>query len=261
MDLVQIRDMVLRRAPTTKIDDIDDMLNMVQRQDIQPLAKKPGIVNHIKAGPETVSGEANALDVTGTIYTTTYSPLLPGAVTVKVNDDAKETDDAGFEHTIDYEAGLITFDATQAGNEVTVDYTTEDSIRLTSLASDIYQITAIKQILTGGGYGEIPFLPYDDADSFGIRLYNDRLYFQGVTEGTALAFHYWKALSELGTASGQVTTPEIDARWHDLYWLGALAMLLPEKWLVQFDNRLEAYKRDIIDRDNPRGLRRQPMQW
>jgi len=260
MDLVQIRDMVLRRATGVKRDDVDDMINMAQHQYIQPVAKLPGIANFIKRGPEVVVGEANALDVTNTVYTTTHSPILPGSEAVYVGGTLREYNDSGYEHTIDYENGTVIFSAAQAA-AVTVDYTEEDSMLLTTIASDIYKITAIKEVIGAGIYGDIPFRSFEDGDRIGVRLYNDRLYFQGIPAGTPLAVHYWKTLSELGSGSGQVATPEIPAQWHDLYWLGALALLRPAEWYSQFAARLDAFTQEMTGRDTVQPARRRPIKW
>ena len=259
MDLAQIRDMVLQHAPGRKPTVVDDMINLAQRQYIQSVARLEGLTNYAKVGPYSETGEDNALDVTNTIYTATYKPFLPGTVVVYVGGVEKETTDAGFIHTIDNDAGTVTFVDAQA--DVTIDYETEDSVLKTAIASDLYRMAAVKIILSGGSYTDIPLLPYSDADHTGLRQYNDRIYFQGIVAGQMLAIQYWRKLSDLGTATGQVSTPQIDEQWHDLYWMGALSMLRPQEWMGQFLDRLDAFKRDRIDLDSPHGGRRRPIRW
>jgi hypothetical protein len=260
MDLTQIRAKIIALSGIRDVFTVDDAINQAQRQYIQPIAKLPGLANIVAPGQRTVVGEDNALDVTNTIYTTTYKPLLPGSVQVLVGGTLREDDATGYTYTIDYENGTVTFDAAQT-DAVTVNYTTENSIKLTDIAADIYLLSAVKWVNGGNRYAEIPLLPAEDSISAGLRRYNDRVYLQGYPGEMHLAVQYWRLLSDFGTATGQITTPQIAALWHDLYWVGALAVLNPTGYMALFLNRLEAYEREQHRTFNPPGARMKPMRW
>lgn len=119
--------------------------------------------------------------------------------------------------------------------------TTEDNeeVELAALAPDIYHITFI----TDNGR-EVPLLKSRDIGNYGARVYGDKLSLQGIGAGQVLAIDYEKQLKSLGLNEGEVTEPEIEEQWHDLYWLGALAMLEPERYYPVFQDRLREFKFD-----------------
>ena len=210
-------------------DEVDDALNHVQDVYIQPVALIEGRVDYTTRGEQTIIDEDNPLDTTDTVYTATWSPFKYGTnVIVKVDDVIVETDAVGFEHTVDYEAGTVTFAAPQTGN-VEVSYTAEEIVDVADFATDIYEFDMIRDLTHGLPGREVRLLrSHNLRDRSGVLLYDDQLYFREIERNRIFRFFYFRKLSRLGPGAGEVTTPEIDPRWHDLYWLGAL---------TQFDER------------------------
>ena len=177
MDLTQLRDRVfkklslIRNVPRLNADDIDDEINMAQRQYIQPAAKLQAMAE----------------------YTTTAQ---------------------------------------------------DEAALLSDIAPDIYRITQINDI-TQNYPAEVPLLKSkDSALIYGARLYAGILHLQGIAAGRRLEVAYERRLKDLGEGSLDVTTPEIDEQWHDLYWMGALALILPEMHYPLFADRLNAFRKE-----------------
>jgi len=177
MDLTQLRNRVLKKlsvvgnVPRLNADDIDDEINMAQRQYIQPVAKLQAMAE----------------------YTTTAR---------------------------------------------------DEAALLSDIAPDIYRITQISDI-TQNYPAEVPLLKSKDSDRiYGARLYAGILHLQGIAAGRRLEVAYERRLTDLGEGSLDVTTPEIDERWHDLYWLGALALIAPEMYYQLFTDRLIAFRKE-----------------
>ena len=177
MDLTQLRDRVfkklslIRNVPRLNADDIDDEINMAQRQYIQLAAKLQAMAE----------------------YTTTAQ---------------------------------------------------DEAALLSDIAPDIYRITQINDI-TQNYPAEVPLLKSKDSSLiYGARLYAGILHLQGITAGRRLEVAYEQRLKDLGEGSLEVTIPEIDERWHDLYWLGALALIVPTMYYQLFTDRLNAFRKE-----------------
>lgn len=173
MDLTQIRDRIMKITGHKDADDVDDGINMVQRQYIQPAAKL----------------------------------------------------------------------------QATAQYTTiaqDEAIPLASIATNIHEITQIRDITAGANFPiPVPLLKGKDVGGlYGARKYGDIVYLRHIRAGTVLDVAYEQRLRDLGGGAEQVTTPDIDEGWHDLYWLGALGVMMPEKHYPLFKDRLDAYNKE-----------------
>ena len=173
MDLTQIRDRIMKITGHKDADDVDDEINMVQRQYIQPAAKL----------------------------------------------------------------------------QATAQYTTiaqNEAIPLASIATNIHEITQISDITAGANFPTpVPLLKGKDVGGlYGARKYGNTVHLRHIGAGTVLSVAYEQRLQDLGGGEGRVTTPEIEERWHDLYWLGALALIIPEKHYPLFKDRLDAYGKE-----------------
>lgn len=121
---------------------------------------------------------------------------------------------------------------------------TDETVPLISIATDIYEITSINDISTGFPLN-VPLLKSKDSGAtYGARKYGDNLFLQSITAGVVLNVAYDCKLKRLGAGVDEVTTPEIEERWHDLYYLGALALIIPEKYYPLFQDRLSAFSRE-----------------
>ncbi len=267
MELTVIRDKVLTRlikmpypVDTFSVDEVDDAINYVQDTYIQPAALVQARADHTVRGDLSVEDESNALDATNTIYTATHSPFKHGTfVIVKADGTQVTSDQAGFEHTVDYETGQVVFDAAQTA-AITVTYVAEERLPLSDLAADIYEIDYIRDITRGLPGLDVSLLePYDNFRYQGVQLYNGVLKFRNIDARSVLRFYYYQRLSRLGSGPGEVDVPEIDARWHDLYWKGAIAQFDETKYPL-FMNRLSAFELERIDEVRQVPVR-QKMNW
>lgn len=110
----------------------------------------------------------------------------------------------------------------------TADYTTtkgSDSVDLSLIADDIYKINFIQDV-TSEPVG-VDILVEDDTLGYGIRLSGDTVHFQRVSAGKTFRFFYEKRLRNLGPNENETRVPDIGEDWHDLYWLGVVALLDP----------------------------------
>lgn len=146
----------------------------------------------------------------------------------------------------------------------TADYTTtkaSDSVPLSAVATDIYKINMVTEVTDGRGR-DIGLVNEDDFLSTGVRRSADTLYFQGIEAGKTVRLYYEKRLRPLGRDTGQVSTPDIDADYHDLYWLGVAGFLDPDPVQeLRFRERLGEFTalRDRATR--PRGRRVHTQPW
>jgi len=133
-------------------------------------------------------------------------------------------------------------------------YTTgqAEEIDLTDLAQDIYKIV---QVDCNGV--PLSLLNLNETDKFGVRRDGDKIYFQGVGSGKKLTFRYQAKLKELNKDN---PVPEIDEDWHDLYWLGAVA-ILDLNWYALFQERLAKFKYEMFRKNRPRGGRVRVKPW
>jgi len=168
MDLTEIRNRVMRRAGVQLVDDVDDTINMVQRQYIQPIA----------------------------------------AIHEEVEHETTEAD---------------------------------EEIDMTALASDIYRLNYIIDITHHDRGMGVPLLHESHTGKIGARRQGGKIRFVGIQAERKLFIAYHKQLKELGTMSGQVSEPEIPEQWHDLYWMGALSMFIPDYFPI-FQDRLREFK-------------------
>jgi hypothetical protein len=145
----------------------------------------------------------------------------------------------------------------------TADYVTtaeNETVKLASIAEDIYRIDSVQDV-TGSDRGpNIALLNTEDTQGYGVRREGDTVYFQGIGSGVKVRFRYQKKLKMLGTGEGQVTTPEIDERWHDLYWLGVVAMLDFNAYPF-FQDRLSMFESERDRELRPRGRRIKARAW
>ena len=252
MDLTFIRDRVYRqllRFPNSpKVDafDIDDAVNYVQDTYIQLAALKEGFADYITTGEQTITGE-KPKTTDNTTYTAAYKPFKYGTVTVYVDEEKKED---GF--TINCEDGTVVFGA--ATTDVTIDYTAHEVIDKADLASDIYKIEFIRDITNGLPGTDVAFVSSDDTLFKGVQETDGKLYFREIKAGSVYRFYYWKKLPRIGTAAGEVLTPEIPEQWHDLYWMGAVAQFIPD-YLAVFMGRLGDFASDRRDKTGQRAYR------
>jgi len=108
---------------------------------------------------------------------------------------------------------------------------------------DLYELDFVKDETHGLPGTTVSVLSPSDAQHAGIRIIGDTLYLFGQSAGNVLAFYYFRKLKDLGTATEQVTVPEIDERWHDLYWLGAVVDLVAgHARTEQFFTRLAEFR-------------------
>jgi len=136
----------------------------------------------------------------------------------------------------------------------TATYTTDgsDSININKVANDIYKINQVVD-----GKNTIPLVNVDEVDRYGIRRDGNTLHFQGISSGRELRFHYQAQLNEL---NADHTVPDIDEDWHDLYWLGAAAIIKPDMFPL-FQDRLTYFKNQMVRKDRPRGTRARVGPW
>lgn len=182
MDLVEIRNRVMRIVHNRNVDDIDAEINMVQRQYIQPVALVPGEKLH----------------------------------------------------------------TTQTANE-TID-----------LPGDAYRLNFIHDTTIADRGSNVPLLKDSDTNAYGARYHSGKLILLGIAAGRNLQIAYYRRLHDLGEGAGEVLTPGIPEQWHDLYWLGAVAMFDMDRFYILFQDRLREFKLDRINETRPYGARINP---
>ncbi len=180
MDLTEIRNRVMRRAGVQLVDDVDDEINMVQRQYIQPVAA--------------------------------------------IHEEAE-------------------YETTEADEEIV----------LTALANDIYRLNYIIDITHHDRGISVPLLHESRTEKIGARRQGSKIRFVGIQAERKLLVAYHKQLKELGTMAGQVSEPEIPEQWHDLYWMGALSMFIPDYFPI-FQDRLREFKLERKLEGKPYGM-------
>lgn len=130
-----------------------------------------------------------------------------------------------------------------AQEEATATYTTTGATEVTmaSIAPDFYELKEIYRLTPEGKRLPVSLLDSQDTARRGLRFVDGTLYIQGYDTGTQFELHYFVLLQDLG---GTHQTPQIPARWHDLYWLGAAAFLNPANPMLQatWQSRLDAYR-------------------
>lgn len=143
------------------------------------------------------------------------------------------------------------------------DYTTtaeNEAVELASIADDIYRIDSVQNVTASDRGPDICLLNAGDTQGYGVRQKGDMLYFQGLGSGIKARVHYQKRLKKLGTGEDQVLTPAIDEQWHDLYWLGAVAMLDLNAYAF-FQDRLASFKAERERELRPRGGKIKARAW
>ena len=246
--------MVMEETGVRNPDKVDAKINLAQRQYIQPVARLPGEAYYTTTAEEIVEGEKlTTLD--NLTYTSAYSPIKRGSLTLyDASGGEIEEDDANYP-TIDYDAGSIVFAIAEP--DVTADYTNVVVTTLTDIATDVYRINFIADITSGTRWDNVEMLPDFDADGPGVRLSNGKLYFHGINEDQTFLIGYHVKLTDLSATNA---TPEIDEQWHDLYWMGAVAMLNPQ-YMPMFLDRLKEFKLDRIAESRPHGRRMKVGGW
>lgn len=185
MDLTQLRERTLRGVANAQIlvtlEDVDDALNMVQRQFIQPEARM----------------EATALYVTQELDNVEYVQI-----------------------------------------------------------TDLYELRFIKDETEAQPGTDVAILNSYDSYRAGVRRFADTFYLQRMGPNRKFRFFYYQILPDLGVTSPY---PVIDERWHDLYWMGAVAHLDPTNPTMMgiFRDRLIEYRneRRRMGRRDPRIVR------
>lgn len=147
----------------------------------------------------------------------------------------------------------------------TADRTTtesDESVLLTTIASDVYRnrIDFIRNVSSTDRGPEIPLLNANNTQDYGVRISAGTVYFQGIESGVKARFYYQKKLKSLGIGTDRVTTPEIEEQWHDLYWLGAVAML-DVNYYPMFQDRLTKFKHEVERDLRPRGGKIKARVW
>ena len=237
------------------VDHVDAELNFVQRQYIQPYARLPGEAYLTTGQERNVTGEELTTADGGITYTTEYKPIRRGSLVLyEASGDEIEADATNYP-TVDYDTGTLTFSIAEP--DVTADYHNVVVADVSDVATDIYRIQFISDITTGTRWRNIPLLRDFDTGAAGIRFFNSKFYFHGVSPGRTFLVGYHKVLTDLSVAHQE---PEIDERWHDLYWLGAIAMTDPDLY-PQFVERLKAFREDRLEESRPSGQRIQPGGW
>lgn len=168
---------------------VDDEINMVQRQYIQPVAKIPGDVLHT---------------------------------------------------------------TTEADEELDV---------ATDIAADVYRLNFIRDITINERGTPVPLLMDSKTSAYGARYHNGMLFLSGVQAERDLFIAYYRRLSPLGEGAGEVIVPEIPEQWHDLYWMGAAAMIVPERFYQFFVDRLREFERERTRETRPLGSRMNVRGW
>jgi hypothetical protein len=142
--------------------------------------------------------------------------------------------------------------------------TSEDNEELdvaADIAGDVYLFNFIRDITLNNRGALVPLLKDSDASAYGARYHNGKLALLGVGEGRKLLIAYYKRLADIGEGAGEVIVPEIPEQWHDLYWLGAAAMINPERYYALFQDRLRDFKLERISESRPHGQRQKVRGW
>ena len=226
-------------------DFIDSEINFVQRQYIQPIARIEAEVYYHTSEAKQV--ESTALASTDyLVYQAEHYPIKPYSENVYIA-SVETTRGAATYPTMDYEAGTFTFPSTHA--DVTADYETLVVERTSDIATDIYELNFISDVTDGTRWPGVNLLNDFETQEPGIRRHNDRLYFHSINGERTLKIGYHKEITDLSETNA---TPEIDAQWHDLYWLGACAMIDPQYYGL-FTDRLREYKLEVLSESRPHG--------
>lgn len=148
--------------------------------------------------------------------------------------------------------GEVTYTTLEANEEIDV---------ATDLAEDVYLFNFIRDITLDNRGSPVPLLKDSDASAYGARYHNGKLAFLGVGAERKLLIAYYKRLANIGEGPNEVIVPEIPEQWHDLYWLGAAAMINPERYYGLFQDRLTEFKRERTRDTRPYGARINLRGW
>jgi len=130
------------------------------------------------------------------------------------------------------------------------------------IAADIYRLNFVRDITFSSRGRVMPLLGDSSTNAYGARYHNGRLVFVGVPAGRKLLITYYRLLTTLGEGTDEAIVPDIPEVWHDLYWLGAAAMINPERYYPLFQDRLREFKLDRISETRPHGTRvRASRRW
>jgi len=144
-------------------------------------------------------------------------------------------------------------------------YTTlEDNEELdvaADIADDVYLFNFIRDITLDNRGSPVPLLKDSDTRTYGARYHNGKLALLGIGEGRKLLIAYYKRLASIGEGLNEVIVPEIPEQWHDLYWIGAAAMINPERYYGLFQDRLREFKLERIRDARPYGARINLRGW
>lgn len=166
---------------------------------------------------------------------------------------------------IDSEINMVQRQYIQPIAKVTkeVVYTTVDANETVdvkgSIADDLYVINFIRDITAREAGTPVPLLGDSTDSRFGARYHNGELEFVGIPAVRKLLISYYKLLKDLDERDAIV--PEIPEQWHDLYWMGAAAMLSPERFFSLFQDRLLEFKRERTKQTRPHGARMTVRGW
>lgn len=95
------------------------------------------------------------------------------------------------------------------------------SYTIASVSANIYAVRFITEVIGGKEYRLDDLLPEDNVESDGIRIWNEKFYFQPTpTAARTLKVYAWRKLTAFATGSTSVS-PDIPTDFHDLYVLGA----------------------------------------
>ena len=126
------------------------------------------------------------------------------------------------------------------------------------IAKDVYEIAHIRDITKGLPGLDVPLLDFADNWTYeGVQEYSGMVYFRNIPNNTLLRFQYFKKLRPLGTGEEETTVPDIDPRWHDLYWMGAVGQY-SENILPLFMDRLERFDRERTEKTGQPVFRLKP---
>lgn len=141
-----------------------------------------------------------------------------------------------------------------------LEHVTEDQDDEVDLPEDYYKLHWARDITDTRRGMDIPMISDSKGDRKGIRIANPKMQFLGIMPDRRIQVAYRKLLSDLGPGGG-VTEPEIPELWHDLYWLGVLAIQQPEGFFELFQDRLTAFKVEQENQAHPHGQTLQPRGW
>lgn len=126
---------------------------------------------------------------------------------------------------------------------------------------DLYKVIYMHEVSNSNDIKELPIINEKDKYSYGIRMFNDKIYLQAKPGTYTVRMGYHKKLKDLGPGNNKVTVPEIEDIWHDLYWLGVLALENEAQYGNRFFRLLEDFKLERLRKVNPGTRKVKQRRW